>query len=626
MGPIRRLLLPVLLLAALGPAEPLRADDAAPQDGAPPAASEAERAEIRKLVDELRAEAAKIRGLEWKHDVPADLLTRDQLRANLAKDIQEELKPDEYARDLAIARRLGILKPDEDPIELMLAMLKEMVGGYYDPDTKRLYLIQGMTGDAQKPVILHELVHALEDQHIDLKKRTEALEEDPDAIFVEKCLQEGSAEHASNLFQAANPGIAAKYQAEQSKPESAAAQVKVLTSTPASLVIGTLLWYQIGPAFVARSVADDYAEGMAALYEAGPVSQEQMLHPDKWFTENRDYPQKIAFPEDLAAAAGEGWKLLDDGPAGELDLALYFDHFLGSTGGKTNIMVLAQGQYAVDRARQAAAGWDGAQVAFLEKEGLPLVWAEAAVFDTEKDAEEAADAMLDCLRKASGIGETTWTKVAREDGGEDRRADFEGRYGKGRLLQAGTQVFLLEGAPSETFEAVWAKTRAATFTRDERDTWSPTDAADRLAACDFVDAERGVGIVLPDETWAIEKAKTRPGMVARATKGEVSVEIVALDLPVPLEMALPIVEMQLKPAFPEAKMEEKKPATVAGASGWVYDLGRGKDDPEGAKTVLFLGGVEGRVFVLRMRGPIEPVDTLRPAATQLAGAIVSQKP
>ena len=30
-----------------------------------------------KVVEELRVEAAKIRGLAWKHDVPADLLSRD---------------------------------------------------------------------------------------------------------------------------------------------------------------------------------------------------------------------------------------------------------------------------------------------------------------------------------------------------------------------------------------------------------------------------------------------------------------------------------------------------------------------------------------------------------------------
>ena len=50
-------------------------------------------------------------------------------------------------------------------------MLQEMVAGYFDPDAKRLYLIAGVNGEAQRPVILHELIHALEDQYYDLKKR-----------------------------------------------------------------------------------------------------------------------------------------------------------------------------------------------------------------------------------------------------------------------------------------------------------------------------------------------------------------------------------------------------------------------------------------------------------------------
>ena len=65
----------------------------------PAGRDEARRAEILAIVDELRDDAARIRGLPWKYDVPADVITRDAAAEGLEKMIKEEIKPDEYERD-----------------------------------------------------------------------------------------------------------------------------------------------------------------------------------------------------------------------------------------------------------------------------------------------------------------------------------------------------------------------------------------------------------------------------------------------------------------------------------------------------------------------------------------------
>ena len=79
-------------------------------------------------------------------------------------------------------RRLGLLAADEDPIAMTLeAFLEQGIAGYYDPKTKRhFYVIDGLSGEGQRPTILHELVHALEDQYFDLEKQVEPLEKDGD--------------------------------------------------------------------------------------------------------------------------------------------------------------------------------------------------------------------------------------------------------------------------------------------------------------------------------------------------------------------------------------------------------------------------------------------------------------
>ena len=102
-----RRIAPLACLLALALALPARAEDPEPQGP-----SDEERAEIRRLVDELRDEASRLRGLPWKEEVPADLLSRDQLRDNMAKSMREEIPPEELERDVRIARRLGLLAPD----------------------------------------------------------------------------------------------------------------------------------------------------------------------------------------------------------------------------------------------------------------------------------------------------------------------------------------------------------------------------------------------------------------------------------------------------------------------------------------------------------------------------------
>ena len=192
---------------------PARADDA-PAGAGPDVKT---RSEVVRVVEELRTEAAKIRRLAWKHDVPADLLTRDQLKKELEAMILEDFKPDEYARDKKILQRLGLITADEDPLEMTKRFLEQGIAGFYNPKTKRLYIIDGLSVEAQRPTMLHELIHALEDQYIDLETRQKAVEKDSDALFALKCTIEGSAERARKIYEKANPEIAKLSQREQAR-------------------------------------------------------------------------------------------------------------------------------------------------------------------------------------------------------------------------------------------------------------------------------------------------------------------------------------------------------------------------------------------------------------------------
>jgi hypothetical protein len=69
-----------------------------------------------------------------------------------------------------VLKKFGLLDRDFDLKPFLLALLKEQIEAYYDSKTKTVNLLDWVDVDEQKPVLAHELTHALQDQHVDLEK------------------------------------------------------------------------------------------------------------------------------------------------------------------------------------------------------------------------------------------------------------------------------------------------------------------------------------------------------------------------------------------------------------------------------------------------------------------------
>ena len=524
-------------------------------DKAPPAPApqvdgpdEAQRAKVKQIVDELREEAAKIRGLAWKHDVPADLLTRAQLKVKLEEMIKEDFKPDDYARDVKILRRMGLLTPDEDPLEISKRFLEKGIAGFYNPKTKRLYLIDGLSGDGQRPTILHELIHALEDQYIDLEKTQKAVEEDSDRIFAVKCAIEGSAETARALYEKDHPAVAILSRKEQAAGQNMKDLQETLRTTPAFLVLPTLMHYQTGPALVQRYVGKDYKAGIDRLYANDyPMSQEACLHPRKFVTEHRDLPRKLTWSDGVATALGSGWKGLKATGVGELDFALWMDRWLGGSDGRLNTAAMAAGRFWSQEAGLAAEGWDGMMLQILERDGKPTALSAASAWDSPEDAGQAARAIIACLQKQHG---DAWKFVRAHIGTSGMDGiDFTSPFGAGRVAQRDDRVYVLDGVPEGRLEAVWAALEATKIERDPKDTWSPATEADPLAGSTWQD--KGIGWKAP-EGFTAGPEGTPGTFVKGGLKLKTSV------IPAPLPMAVMGVVAAIKGKYPKSDFDPEK--------------------------------------------------------------------
>jgi hypothetical protein len=246
-----------------------------------------ERAIIRGLMDD----AAAVRSLPFLQEVPAEIQDEARIRAFVEADIDPvELRE---ARDLYTS--LGLLPSDVDLEALLLEVLGEQIVGYYDPKGQRLVVrddvmrsLARSSVDEARVVLVHELVHALQDQHLRLGVLNE-LERDSDAENAYHALVEGDATLAMVAYVLSSQGtqlrdITDDPQLLQRFFESGAptSGADALDRAPAILRVTLMAPYTRGALFCGdrhrlggwRSV-----DGAHALL---PISTEQVLHPEKY--------------------------------------------------------------------------------------------------------------------------------------------------------------------------------------------------------------------------------------------------------------------------------------------------------------------------------------------------------
>jgi hypothetical protein len=129
--------------------------------------------EAKKLfasVDELTRFASDETGLPLQHEVKRTLTTRADVEKYLVEKFNEDDDAKRMQRGEIVLKKFGLLDRDFNLKPFMLALLKEQIAGYYDSKTKTVYMLDWLDAEAQKPVLVHELTHALQDQHTDLEK------------------------------------------------------------------------------------------------------------------------------------------------------------------------------------------------------------------------------------------------------------------------------------------------------------------------------------------------------------------------------------------------------------------------------------------------------------------------
>ena len=123
-----------------------------------------------RSVDEILQFASKDTLFPIKHEVKRQLVSRDEVESYVSKHTSEDEDAKRLRRSELVLKKFGLLPRDFDLGKFLPLLLKEQVAGYYDPKTRTVNLLDWLGADQQKPVLAHELTHALQDQSFNLEK------------------------------------------------------------------------------------------------------------------------------------------------------------------------------------------------------------------------------------------------------------------------------------------------------------------------------------------------------------------------------------------------------------------------------------------------------------------------
>jgi hypothetical protein len=152
-------------------------------------------------IAELAVRAERLRGLTLTGPIAVERLDRRRLTVLLERLLADDPDPGlSQGADDAL-HLLGVLTPGQSLEEIVTGGLTGQVAGLYDSKADRLYLIETGGVEATGSTVLHEIVHAIQDQRFNLDgPNFGARVEDEDAQAAAQALVEGDATEVQTRF------------------------------------------------------------------------------------------------------------------------------------------------------------------------------------------------------------------------------------------------------------------------------------------------------------------------------------------------------------------------------------------------------------------------------------------
>jgi len=336
------LLIPMLLLVP-----PAQSQQASPS-AAPPAPSSS--ADFASAADEVLHNMSEITGLSLISPLKKTLRSRDEIRAYVIRQMDEDKDTAQRYADAKAAEAFGLLPKNFDLDSFMVELLTEQIAGLYDPKAHEFYIADWIPLEDQRMVMAHELTHALEDQHFQIEAWLKAARPNDDAELAREAFLEGSAMAAmvDYLLQGTGKSVNDMPEFDPSLLTGEIGDTPSMKKAPPFIKDALVFPYFAGMKFTAASLKPNGWPALGKVFKNPPVSTQQIMHPALY--KSGHVPEKVTLP-DLQSRLGKDWKKLDDNLMGEFGWKEVLKQYLGE-----------------DRASPLAAAWDGDRYLVYEHE------------------------------------------------------------------------------------------------------------------------------------------------------------------------------------------------------------------------------------------------------------------
>ncbi|HEY6350061.1 MAG TPA: hypothetical protein VI636_11690 [Candidatus Angelobacter sp.] len=146
--------------------------------------------ELFQSVEQILQFASRDTLLPIKRSVKKTMVSRDEVEKYISDKFKDDADRIRFERSELVLKKFGLIPRKFNLHDFLIKLLGEQVAGYYDEKKKTMNLLDWVAMDMQKPVMAHELTHALQDQSFDLDKMTKKDEEiekrgpeDPNALI-----------------------------------------------------------------------------------------------------------------------------------------------------------------------------------------------------------------------------------------------------------------------------------------------------------------------------------------------------------------------------------------------------------------------------------------------------------
>lgn len=376
-------------------------------------------------IDPILKGLSEITGWKVKRKVPAEYISKAKLKEFIERRIKEAVKPEEVRVESLTLKMFGFLPDDYDLKAAIIALMTEQAAAFYDYDHRRLFITESDTSFLEKrAALVHELAHALADQHFSLGKYLKKGNKSDDAATAREAVIEGQATWLMWAYVSVLGGGEPKVSTlildsmKDAAAAGAGSEYPVFDKAPLYLRESLIFPYTNGLQFTNTIVTKLGKPGFSEVYTRAPVSTQQILHPELYLSHQE--PERVTAP---VPPGKRHYKELSEGSIGELDFHILFE------------------QYA---SKEVAAGlathWRGGQYRLYETKPTkrPLLTC-ASVWDSAEAAREFFEQYKAVLAKK-------WKKIDFREQTETR-CSGTGDRGRFVLTLDGVKVSSLEGLP-----------------------------------------------------------------------------------------------------------------------------------------------------------------------------------